>query len=93
MPAAVCLAIAVVLVPSQTRIAVPPCGTTMPVPLVGLKVTVKSPVVALETNQKPLRSFVRTSTFADSVPESEYQETMNKAMALLRAVELAETQL
>jgi anthranilate synthase component 1 len=30
---------------------------------------------------------------ADSVPESEYQETMNKAMGLLRAIELAETQL
>jgi len=27
------------------------------------------------------------------VPESEYQETMNKAMGLLRAIELAETQL
>jgi anthranilate synthase component 1 len=27
---------------------------------------------------------------ADSVPESEYQETMNKARALLRAIELAE---
>ena len=30
---------------------------------------------------------------ADSDPESEYQETMNKAMGLLRALELAETQL
>jgi anthranilate synthase component 1 len=30
---------------------------------------------------------------ADSVPEAEYAETMNKAMGLLRAVELAETQL
>ncbi len=28
---------------------------------------------------------------ADSVPEREYQETMNKAMALLRALEMAET--
>jgi anthranilate synthase component 1 len=27
---------------------------------------------------------------ADSVPETEYQETMNKARALLRAIELAE---
>jgi len=27
---------------------------------------------------------------ADSVPESEYQETVNKAMAMLRAVEIAE---
>ena len=30
---------------------------------------------------------------ADSVPASEYQETMNKAMSLLRALEVAETQL
>jgi anthranilate synthase component 1 len=30
---------------------------------------------------------------ADSVPESEYQETMNKAMGMLRALEIAETQL
>jgi anthranilate synthase component 1 len=30
---------------------------------------------------------------ADSVPEAEYAETLNKAMGLLRAVELAETQL
>lgn len=30
---------------------------------------------------------------ADSVPESEYQETVNKAMSLLRALEVAETQL
>src|SRR5947209_2936312 len=30
---------------------------------------------------------------ADSDPAAEYQETMNKAMGLLRAVELAETQL
>jgi anthranilate synthase component 1 len=30
---------------------------------------------------------------ADSVPAAEYAETMNKAMGLLRAVELAETQL
>ncbi len=28
---------------------------------------------------------------ADSVPENEYQETLNKAMALLRSIELAET--
>jgi anthranilate synthase component 1 len=28
---------------------------------------------------------------ADSVPEREYQETMNKAMALLRALDIAET--
>jgi anthranilate/para-aminobenzoate synthase component I len=27
---------------------------------------------------------------ADSVPEREYQETMNKAGALLRAIEMAE---
>ena len=27
---------------------------------------------------------------ADSVPENEYQETMNKARAMLRALELAE---
>jgi anthranilate synthase component 1 len=30
---------------------------------------------------------------ADSVPAQEYEETMNKAMGLLRAIELAETQL
>ncbi len=30
---------------------------------------------------------------ADSVPASEYQETVNKAMSLLRALEVAETQL
>jgi anthranilate synthase component 1 len=30
---------------------------------------------------------------ADSVPSSEYQETVNKAMSLLRALEVAETQL
>jgi anthranilate synthase component 1 len=30
---------------------------------------------------------------ADSVPAQEYQETLNKAMGLLRAIELAETQL
>jgi anthranilate synthase component I len=30
---------------------------------------------------------------ADSVPASEYQETVNKAMSLLRAIEVAETQL
>jgi anthranilate synthase component 1 len=30
---------------------------------------------------------------ADSVPEQEYQETLNKAMGLLRAIELAETHL
>ncbi|MCZ2343429.1 MAG: anthranilate synthase component I [Bacteroidales bacterium] len=30
---------------------------------------------------------------ADSVPESEYQETVNKAMSLFRALEVAETQL
>ena len=30
---------------------------------------------------------------ADSVPQSEYQETVNKAMSLLRALEVAETQL
>ena len=30
---------------------------------------------------------------ADSVPTSEYQETVNKAMSLLRALEVAETQL
>jgi anthranilate synthase component 1 len=30
---------------------------------------------------------------ADSVPELEYQETVNKARALLRAIEVAETQL
>jgi anthranilate synthase component 1 len=30
---------------------------------------------------------------ADSVPEAEYQETMNKAMSLLHALEIAETQL
>ena len=30
---------------------------------------------------------------ADSVPAAEYAETLNKAMGLLRAVELAETQL
>ncbi|MFO0810396.1 MAG: anthranilate synthase component I [Gemmataceae bacterium] len=30
---------------------------------------------------------------ADSVPAAEYQETLNKAMGLLRAIELAETQL
>jgi anthranilate synthase component 1 len=30
---------------------------------------------------------------ADSVPASEYQETINKAMSLLRAIEVAETQL
>lgn len=30
---------------------------------------------------------------ADSVPELEYQETVNKAMSLLRALEVAETQL
>jgi anthranilate synthase component 1 len=30
---------------------------------------------------------------ADSVPDDEYQETMNKALALLKAVEVAETQL
>lgn len=30
---------------------------------------------------------------ADSVPEQEYEETMNKAMGLLRAIEIAETQL
>src|SRR5262245_32911999 len=30
---------------------------------------------------------------ADSVPESEYEETMNKARGLLRALEMAETQL
>jgi anthranilate synthase component 1 len=29
----------------------------------------------------------------DSVPEREYEETMNKAMSLLRALEIAETQL
>jgi anthranilate synthase component 1 len=28
---------------------------------------------------------------ADSVPASEYQETINKARALLRAIEVAET--
>jgi anthranilate synthase component 1 len=27
---------------------------------------------------------------ADSVPEGEYQETLNKAMALLRAIQVAE---
>jgi anthranilate synthase component 1 len=30
---------------------------------------------------------------ADSVPEKEYEETLNKAMGLLRALEIAETQL
>ena len=30
---------------------------------------------------------------ADSVPASEYQETVNKAMSLLRALDVAETQL
>src|SRR5207249_11012381 len=30
---------------------------------------------------------------ADSVPASEYQETVNKAMSLLRALEVAETQM
>jgi anthranilate synthase component 1 len=30
---------------------------------------------------------------ADSVPASEYQETLNKAKGLLRAIEVAETQL
>jgi anthranilate synthase component 1 len=30
---------------------------------------------------------------ADSVPELEFRETMNKAMGLLRALEMAETQL
>ena len=30
---------------------------------------------------------------ADSVPAAEYQETVNKAMSLLRALEVAETQL
>ncbi len=30
---------------------------------------------------------------ADSVPESEYQETVNKAMGLMKALEIAETQL
>jgi anthranilate synthase component 1 len=30
---------------------------------------------------------------ADSVPASEYQETVDKAMSLLRAIEVAETQL
>lgn len=30
---------------------------------------------------------------ADSVPETEYQETLNKAMGLLKAIEVAETQL
>jgi anthranilate synthase component 1 len=30
---------------------------------------------------------------ADSIPAAEYAETLNKAMGLLRAVELAETQL
>ncbi len=30
---------------------------------------------------------------ADSVPEREYEETLNKAMGLLRAIEIAETQL
>jgi anthranilate synthase component 1 len=30
---------------------------------------------------------------ADSVPEKEYEETMNKAMGMLRAIEIAETQL
>jgi anthranilate synthase component 1 len=30
---------------------------------------------------------------ADSVPEMEFSETMNKAMGLLRALEMAETQL
>jgi anthranilate synthase component 1 len=29
----------------------------------------------------------------DSVPATEYEETMNKAMGLLRALEIAETQL
>ena len=29
----------------------------------------------------------------DSVPASEYEETLNKAMGLLRAIEMAETQL
>jgi anthranilate synthase component 1 len=29
----------------------------------------------------------------DSVPECEYEETLNKAMGLLRAIEIAETQL
>ena len=30
---------------------------------------------------------------ADSVPAAEYQETVDKAMSLLRAIEVAETQL
>jgi len=30
---------------------------------------------------------------ADSVPEKEYEETLNKARGLLRAIEMAETQL
>jgi anthranilate synthase component 1 len=30
---------------------------------------------------------------ADSVPSAEYEETLNKATGLLRAIELAETQL
>jgi anthranilate synthase component 1 len=30
---------------------------------------------------------------ADSVPSAEYRETVNKAMSLLRALEVAETQL
>jgi anthranilate synthase component 1 len=30
---------------------------------------------------------------ADSIPENEYDETVNKAMSLLRALEVAETQL
>ena len=30
---------------------------------------------------------------ADSVPAAEYDETMNKAMSLLRALDVAETQL
>ena len=30
---------------------------------------------------------------ADSVPEKEYEETVNKAMGMMRAVEMAETEL
>jgi anthranilate synthase component 1 len=35
----------------------------------------------------------RPGLVADSDPEAEYQETVNKAKGLLRALEIAETQL
>jgi hypothetical protein len=37
-----------------------------------------------------VREFAQPGVSADSIPHQEYEETMNKAKAMLKAVELAE---